>query len=413
MIDWSLWKHLGERYRVAQPRRLLALDGGGIRGLISLQVLAELERLLADYYARAAGIPVQHFRLCQFFDYVAGTSTGAIIAAAIARGMTVAEILSVYRQCSALIFKRRRWHQRWKSFYDHEPLARELQRIFSPEATLEPEHLQTLLLVVTRNAKTDSPWPITSNPAAKYNAPDHSDCNLRVPLWKLLRASTAAPVFFAQERLDLSPIDPSRSAYFVDGGTTAYNNPAFLLFRMATEPSYRVQWPRGERELLLISIGTGSVFAAHQPARNVLFDARDTITALLAQSAYDQDVNCRVVGRCTFGPKLDKELGDLVPRRDPDDPQSPVIPLAEDCGRDFLYVRYNIDLTTAGLADLGISNVMPRQVAALDAVRAIPQLEMIGAALAKRVRLDHLGDFTKAPLFVSHRLCEATADSHQ
>ena len=405
MIDWSDWKHLANRYRAIQPRRMLALDGGGVRGFISLHVLARLEQLLADHYSGATGMPVESFRLCQFFDYVAGTSTGAIIAAAIARGMTVAEILSVYRKCSTLIFKRRPWHQRWKSFYDHEPLTRELQRIFTPEATLEPEHLQSLLLVVTRNAKTDSPWPITSNPAAKYNAPDHIDCNLRVPLWKLLRASTAAPVYFAQERLDLSPDDPTRSAYFVDGGTTAYNNPAFLLFRMATEPSYRVQWPRGERDLLVISVGTGSVGAAqHKPIENVLSDARVTIAALLAHAAYDQDVNCRVVGRCTFGPKLDSELGDLVPRRDPDNPQSPLIPLAEDCGRDFLYVRYNIDLTTAGLNDLGISNVLPRQVAALDAVRAIPHLESIGAALAKKVRLEHLGDFTKAPLFVSHRL---------
>ena len=51
-----------------------------------------------------------------------------------------------------------------------------------------------VLLVVTRNLSTDSPWPVSSNPYAKYNQTDSADCNLNIPLWQLVRASTAAPL---------------------------------------------------------------------------------------------------------------------------------------------------------------------------------------------------------------------------
>ena len=70
------WAHLAARYRDAKSRKLLALDGGGMRGVITLRVLRRLEKLL--------GQP-----LGEYFDYVAGTSTGAIIAGCLAAGMSV------------------------------------------------------------------------------------------------------------------------------------------------------------------------------------------------------------------------------------------------------------------------------------------------------------------------------------
>src|SRR3954454_7622264 len=91
--DWERWGHLEQRYRQPAPRRILALDGGGIRGLITLGVLARLESQLA-----AASDAGPDFRLSRYFDLIGGTSTGGIIAAALARGMSVAEITSFYRQ---------------------------------------------------------------------------------------------------------------------------------------------------------------------------------------------------------------------------------------------------------------------------------------------------------------------------
>ena len=65
------WGPLAERYATLRPRRMLSLDGGGIRGLISLRVLLKLEEKLSAHYGTG-----ESFRLCHFFDYIAGTSTG-------------------------------------------------------------------------------------------------------------------------------------------------------------------------------------------------------------------------------------------------------------------------------------------------------------------------------------------------
>jgi patatin-like phospholipase/acyl hydrolase len=63
------------------PRKLLALDGGGIRGMITIEVLARLEEQLRGQFNQNAS-----FVLADYFDYIAGTSTGAIIATCLSMG---------------------------------------------------------------------------------------------------------------------------------------------------------------------------------------------------------------------------------------------------------------------------------------------------------------------------------------
>src|SRR6266508_6884417 len=63
------------------PKRILALDGGGLRGILTLEVLAKIEKTLGKRHGGE-----DSFRLCHYFDLIAGTSTGAIIAAALALG---------------------------------------------------------------------------------------------------------------------------------------------------------------------------------------------------------------------------------------------------------------------------------------------------------------------------------------
>ena len=65
-------------------RRLLALDGGGIRGLVTLGILEKQEADLA-----AASGTDALFRLSDFFDFVGGTSTGAILATGVAMALNV------------------------------------------------------------------------------------------------------------------------------------------------------------------------------------------------------------------------------------------------------------------------------------------------------------------------------------
>ena len=395
MRDPSLWGPLAARYQPRRPRRLLALDGGGIRGVLTLAILGEIERLV--------GQP-----LCEYFDYIAGTSTGAILAAGLAHGLSVDELTTFYRETGPDMFERTRYLQRLNSLYNNGPLERKLKEVFGEQTDLKPERLKTLLLVVTRNVTTDSPWPISSNPEARYNDIARPDCNLRVPLWQLVRASTAAPVYFPPEVIRFDPDDASKAFVFVDGGVTPYNNPAFLLFRFATEPAYRLEWSRGERNLLLVSVGTGACAIAGAdvaaPARNLFTTSLAVPNALLFGSLVDQDVNCRMIGRCSYGEPIDHELGDMVPRDGGDDDpfdvrlSRPMVPLSTDLGRAFLYVRYNVDLTEPGLTRLGFRDVKAAAVQRLDCATPehIALLMRIGRAASRQVQQEHFGSFLPA-----------------
>jgi len=397
--DWTAWGPLAERYRTPGPRRILALDGGGIRGVITLGVLTRLESLLRERFGRP------DLRLSQFFDLVGGTSTGAIIATGLARGMSVAEISEFYTRFGTVAFERRHVWQKWRALYGEGGLEKTLKDTFGAGTDLAPEHLQCLLTAVTRNATTDSAWPVSSNPAAKYNDTARPDCNLRIPLWKLVRASTAAPVYFPPEVVSWDESDPAKSFVFVDGGTTAYNNPAFLLYRMATEPAYRLGWSTGEDQLLIVSVGTGSAPVigniAQDPSTNVIEAALNTLSSLMSQTAVDQDINCRTIGRCTYGGIIDRELHDLIPI----DPQTPDQPLGleRDTGKAFLYVRYNAELTDDGLRQLDLDALDPDELRKMDDVANLPQLRQVGAALGERVSLTHLGPFATPGAQAEHR----------
>jgi hypothetical protein len=390
-LDWSLWGKLRPRYEALAsaggPYRMLALDGGGIRGLITLGVLARLERLLADQRKDP------NFRLSKFFDCIGGTSTGAIIATGLARGMSANELLTFYKDFALKVFKKRKLFQRWKALYENGPLEVQLREVFKDPQDLAPDNLESLLVVVTRNATTDSAWPLSSNPWAKYNDPTRPDCNLRIPQWKIVRASTAAPVYFPPETIAWDPKDESKSFVFVDGGTTAYNCPAFVMVRMATHPAYRLNWPMGERKMLVVSIGTGSApklgSTIDDPDTNVVANLVSTLGAVMNQAQIDQDMNCRSVGRCTYGPELDLEFGDGVPR----DAAGSKISLDEDLGRAFLYARYDAALTRAGLDALGLGDIDPEDVSKLDAVEHVDALLRIGDKVGAHVDLGDFGTF--------------------
>jgi uncharacterized protein len=278
---------------------------------------------------------------------------------------------------------------RLRHLYETKPLADELQKTFGKDTTLVPEDLKCLLLVVTRNLSTDSPWPVSSNPYAKYNQTDSADCNLNIPLWQLVRASTAAPVYFAPEVLQWDPNDPSKTFVFEDGGLTPYNNPSFLLARMATVKQYNLNWDSGEDKLLVMSVGTGSApktdAQVYSSGKTAFTNLANFPSALMYGAQVDQDVNCRTMGRCVHGAPIDLELGDLIPRDD----DGNVIPLEQDLGRRFLYARYNAELTAKWLSDHGLGDVDASQVSQLDSVEHVNDLVRVGQKLAEEVKIEH------------------------
>ena len=184
---------LVERIERPSQKKLLAIDGGGIRGVLALEVLQTIEDTLRP---KQDG---EKFRLANYFDYIAGTSTGGIIAAGLSIGMSVVEIMDFYEKCGAQMFVRASILKRLRFKFDAEPLAKKLKDVFGAGTEFGSDKLRTLLLLVMRNATTDSPWPLSNNPYAKYNDPKRPDGNGKFPLWQLVRASTAAPTYFRQK----------------------------------------------------------------------------------------------------------------------------------------------------------------------------------------------------------------------
>jgi patatin-like phospholipase/acyl hydrolase len=391
------WGALEKRFGAGtenRPRRLLALDGGGIRGVLTLQVLIKMEDILRERSGQG-----EDFRLCHFFDYIGGTSTGAIIAAGLAAGKSARWLSEFYKEVGPAMFEKAFILHRLKNLYKSEPLADKLKEVFGEQTTLGSDALRCLLLIVTRNVTTDSPWAISSNPFARYNAPNRPDRNSQIPLWQLVRASTAAPIYFPPESVQWDPADPSKAFIFEDGGLTPYNNPAFLLVRMATQRAYRLGWATGEKNLLVVSIGTGSApktdAEAYAGGKNALANLVNFPAALMYGAQVDQDINCRIIGRCVYGgtfdhemgrcADIDRELGDLIPRREDGSP----IPVSVDLGRQFLYARYNAELSASWLKARGLGDVDPASVAQLDSVAHIDDLVRVGQALAEEVSPDH------------------------
>jgi len=363
------------------PRKLLAIDGGGIRGVLSLKILEQIEQLLIKESNRA------DYRLADYFDYVAGTSTGGIIAAGIALGMSVMEILDFYLNNGAAMFDKAGIIRRVQYQYKSEPLALQLQQVFGATTTLAAPEVETLLLLVMRNATTDSPWPISNNPFAKYNDLKHPACNLHLPLWQLVRASTAAPTYFPPELIDCG----GKPFIFVDGGVTMYNNPTFQMFLMATVDRYWVHtpaesggWKAGVDDMLIVSVGTGTSAGENYSLRpdemNLIFNASTIPFALMYAALNEQDFLCRVFGDCVEGPLLDREVDNMIPSTGP---------LALD-RKLFRYARYNAELTREGLAALGCGGIEPTRVQKLDSIDALDELQKIGSAVAKqRVKAEH------------------------
>lgn len=355
-------------------KRILALDGGGIRGVFTLQILARIEALLRE----EAGRP--DLRLADAFDLIAGTSTGAIIAVSLAWGMTVAEIERLYFDVGPLMFRHEPWYRRWRSKYRADSIADVFKSYFREDdgtlAQLGSKRLGTRVLIVMRNATTGSPWPVSNNPESHYNDRSREDCNLAIPLWQLLRGSTAAPTFFPPEQI----ICGKRRFLFVDGGMTPFNSPALAAVLTATLPQYRLCWPTGREALHVISIGTG-LDRAHLPSKAAekihLGDHLKFFTsAFMDVIAVQQDTLCRILGDCVFGDAIDRELGGLnLPS---------LLPASE---QKFTYARYNRLLDGAASGEPGQDPLDLR----LDRIENMPTFQRLGREYAAaNVRREHL-----------------------
>lgn len=388
-------------------KRILALDGGGIRGVFTLEVLLRIEELLRDYYKKQDPAKAEKFVLRDHFDFFAGTSTGAIIATLLCWGQPVQQILTHYVESGRRMFQPVPWYLPYRKYlmnrYTSKDLCEMLQDLFLEKdgrpvkrdkdgkpleegkpALLGSDHLianrhnrdlRKYLLVVVRNQSTGSAWPLTNNPDAIYNDPSRPDCNLDIPLWELVRASTAAPTYFEAAQILLG----KKPSLFFDGSITPYSNPAVIAALTAVLPGYCMNWTPGPENIRVISVGTlsfSSELSVKNPKLWLGYHAAHIPAALLTGTAWQQDYLCRCLGHCIFGELIDREVGTLI-----GDPGVFVRAW-------FSYVRYNRTYKAAEMTRVLTEN--PR-LARIDALDAIPYLRDIGEKYAKEnVRLEHL-----------------------
>ena len=363
-----------------RQKAILALDGGGMRGAFTLGFLGELQSLIARETRR------NDLVLADYFDFIGGTSTGAIIATGLSLGWSVEKLTTMYRELGTAVFRKRKFlpARAW-SKYPGKPLSQHLAAAFG-DYTFGDPRLRTTLMIVMHNRTTDSPWPLCNNPDALYNRGGEklTRHNLELRLCDLLCASTAAPAFFPSATLNLGAGENE----FVDGGVTAHNNPALQMFLTATIPEYAMNWPVGPDKLLLISVGTGFAPARLQNfsrlRRHIIYVATNTPTGLMFAAANHNDVVCRCLGATRFGPYLDSELQRMMPGGLPD--------------KLFSYARYNIKLEDEETKQYGVLDVPARELTKLDAVEHVETMIELGKAYAKaNLKPEHLAGFKGIP----------------
>ncbi|MEH6457883.1 MAG: patatin-like phospholipase family protein [Cocleimonas sp.] len=357
-------------------KKILTIDGGGIRGLLAVGMLEQIESQLR----KATQNP--EMLLSDYFDYISGTSTGAILATALSTGMSTAEIRPFYLECSKEIFKKASLSKRLYFKYKSEEITKILKNTFGEKTTLGSDSIKTLLMIVMRNATTGSPWLMSNNPDALFNQRNLLDCNLDLPLWQLVRASTAAPSFFEPESITLGDTE----FLFVDGGITPYNNPSFQTFLMATLEPYKIKWETGEDKMLLVSVGTGGVPDSKDKLStkdmHLAYTATQTPQALMNAASAEQDILCRSFGNCLCGDEIDMEIGNMLNMQGPTKDKL------------FTYMRYNTNLTAQGLEAIGITDIDPKILWEMDNTKYLDELNHVGEmAASHKVKTEHFTGF--------------------
>lgn len=248
-----------------RPFRILSLDGGGIRGVISARILQEVDKQIQAQHGQSIG---------KYFDMIAGTSTGSLIAAGITVGYTPADMIDIYQNQGMEIFP---YHSllspaRWKLFlkhglsapkFSHEGLikvvcnldkfkTRDGDYVKLHEAgrkTADQERPAPILLILAYDAMYRNTTFFTN-----YHPDSTKKWYDLQPLWKVCAASASAPTFFPACELTHTAkdenIEESWSFPHVDGGVTA-NNPALCAISQAIELGHRLE------DIQLLSIGTG------------------------------------------------------------------------------------------------------------------------------------------------------------
>ena len=331
-----------------KKRHILALDGGGVRGIVTLHMLARLE----DRIRRPA---------CEFFDLIAGTSTGAIIAALLAfRRLTASEILDLYRRLIPQVFRR--------SFRTIFPirylvpalyprgLALDLLAELFGDTRLEelggkrPGNPQAILLT-THDLVRDEEIFLSNYPFQSAHANYGATWMVRDAV---AASALSAPWYFGPYQ-----------GRFVDGGVTVFNTPARQAAIEALD--YCAAPPFESGSTVLWSFGSGAFRSGFHK-----WEADDWPPWRWGRRLYS-DVQSDAEADQIYGA------------------------MRMAAHKEIEFRRYQVTIAAETVAALGVSAITPDLPIELDRADALEFLDDLGRRFAARIDWDRPGGFLMRP----------------
>ena len=237
--------------------RILSLNGGGVRGLYTITVLAEFERILAN--------GDESYSIAEHFDLIAGTSIGGLLALGLADGKTARELQAKVLEHACTIFPPRKkivpkilWDF-WKGActifgnrYSGENIGKAVADIVGSDRTIRD--LQRRVLIPTVNITTGKPLFVKTCHNPRFTRDD------QLKLVDVARATSAAPTYFEPHYIE------ELKAYFVDGGLVA-DNPSYVAYHEAVTDLREEFEVESENQVFVLNIGTMSSEFCINPER--------------------------------------------------------------------------------------------------------------------------------------------------
>ncbi len=207
--------------------RILSLDGGGIRGYLSIKILANIEKILNEQNN-------ENINIGQRFDLIVGTSTGGIIASALAIGKSAQEVLQLYKNLIPKVFQTEE-SGIFVPKYSNSILREELEKILEDNRLSD---VKTDLCITSVDVENATP---------RFHKSGYFDRNsprLDEKLVDIALATSAAPTYFPL-------VSTKHSTNLTDGGVVA-NNPSMVGLIDAMQIN-----DNNVDNIILLSIGTG------------------------------------------------------------------------------------------------------------------------------------------------------------
>lgn len=247
--------------------RVLSIDGGGTRGLISLEILRHIEKSTKR-------------RIHELFDLICGVSSGAIITMGIGSGrFTLDQCETFYREMSEDIFKTDFWSSTPRlimshAYYDHAIFEKTLKKAFGKTSlmNLALDANRPKLVAVSVNAHTMQPF-LFRNFAQNPTIGNTFDGTCKAEVWQAIRASSAAPGYFQEFKFN--------SSILLDGGMLVNNCTG------VAHAEANMLWP-DEPIQCVVSVGSGkfkpnevlkvNATSLYEKAHGLVYSATDTET---------------------------------------------------------------------------------------------------------------------------------------